>query len=158
MKVKKRDFLQLFKFGLVGTFNTLLDYGLFYVFFALCNFNKNPAQVLSTLLSMTNSYFVNRYWTFEKKGRVKKQEIWRFLVVNLLSLSVTLLCLNLFHDVFRLHEIANSLFASVKISFVLSGDYEVLFCKLVAIPFAWAVNFLGNRFWVFSKNSEKNCT
>lgn len=158
MKVKKHDFLQLLKFGFVGTFNTLLDYGLFYVFFALCNFNKNFAQILATILAMTNSYFVNRYWTFEKKGRVRKGEIWRFLVVNLLSLSITLLCLNLFHDVFRLHEIANRLFAFLKVSFVLMGDSDVLFCKLMAIPFAWAVNFLGNRFWVFGKNSEKNCT
>ena len=154
--MKKHDFFQLIKFGMVGAFNTLVDYGMFYVFFGLCNLNKNPAQVFATVISMTNSYLMNRYWTFEQSGSISGREIRRFIVVNILSLSTTLLCLNLFHDVFLAHKAANALLAAANISFVLSGDLEVMFCKLLAMPFAWAVNFLGNRLWVFGKKSEKN--
>lgn len=155
MKVKKRDFLQLIKFGLVGACNTALDYGLFYVFFGLLNWNKNPAQVLATAISMTNSYLVNRYWTFEKSGGVRGGEIWRFVVVNFLSLLTTLLCLNLFHDVFMLHKAVNGVLHLMHISFVISGDLEVMLCKLLAMPFSMAVNFLGNRIWVFGKKNDK---
>ncbi len=154
--MKKRDLLQFIKFGLVGVCNTLLDYGLFYVFFALCSLNKNLAQVLATAISMTNSYLVNRYWTFNKSGAVRGGEIWRFIVVNLVSLLTTLLCLNLFHDVFMLHKGANGLLSLMSIPYALSGDNEVMFCKLLAIPFSLMVNFLGNRFWVFGKKNEKN--
>lgn len=156
--MKQHDFLQLVKFAAVGFFNTLLDYGAFYVFFALFNINKNPAQVLATVISMTNSYFVNRYWTFERRGRIKRREVIRFVVVNVLSLSVTLLCLNLFHDVFRLHQVANKILAYGNYSFELSGDLEVMFCKMAALPFSWAVNFFGNRHWVFGKKTEGNAT
>jgi len=156
--LKKCDLLQLVKFGTVGFFNTLLDYGSFYVFFALLNINKNPAQILATVISMTNSYFVNRYWTFERRGKIRRREVIRFVVVNVLSLSVTLLCLNLFHDVFQLHKWANEILAYWNYSFELSGDFEVMFCKMAALPFSWGVNFFGNRFWVFGKKTERNVT
>ncbi len=149
--MKKNDLLQVLKFGLVGVCNTLLDYGLFYVFLSLCRLDKNVAQVLATALAMVNSYLVNRYWTFEKSGAVQGGEIVRFILVNLLSLLTTLLCLNLFYDVLALHEVANGLLSVLGIAFALSGNMAVMFCKVLAMPFSLAVNFLGNRLWVFGK-------
>ena len=153
--MKKKDFIQVIKFGLVGALNTLLDYGLFFVFFSLLNLDKNFAQILATAIAMTNSYLINRYWTFEQSGSVQGREIWRFIVVNILSLSTTLLCLNLFYDVFRLHEVANHILATMHVPFALTGeDLPVMFCKLIAMPFSLAVNFLGNRLWVFGGKTE----
>ncbi|MGN1059379.1 MAG: GtrA family protein [Clostridia bacterium] len=151
--MKKSDVLQAVKFALVGLVNTALDYGLFFVFFSLCSLDKNLAQVLATALAMTNSYLVNRYWTFQKSGGVRGGEIWRFILVNLLSLLTTLLCLNLFYDLLSLHTLANRLLALIGLSFRLSGDSAVMFCKLLAVPFSLAVNFLGNRLWVFKNKS-----
>jgi len=149
--MKKKDVLQASKFTLVGILNTLLDYVLFFVFFSLCGFGVNIAQILATAVAMTNSYLINRYWTFQKTGGVKGQEIVRFIVVNILSLLTTLLCLNLFYDWLSLYKIANNLFAWLGIPFILEGDLAVLFCKVLAMPFSLTVNFLGNRLWVFKK-------
>lgn len=149
--MKKNDVLQASKFALVGVINTLLDYVLFFVFFSLCRLDKNIAQILATAIAMTNSYLVNRYWTFQKTGAVKGQEIIRFIAVNVLSLLTTLLFLNLFYDWLLLHKLANQLLALVGIPFVLEGDWAVMFCKLLAMPFSLGVNFLGNRLWVFKK-------
>ena len=149
--MKKNDVLQAGKFALVGVINTLLDYVLFFVFFSLCGFDKNIAQILATAIAMTNSYLVNRYWTFQKTGTVKGQEIIRFIVVNILSLMTTLLFLNLFYDWLALHKLANRLLSLSSIPFVLDGDWAVMFCKVLVMPFSLGVNFLGNRLWVFKK-------
>ncbi len=149
--MKKNDVLQAVKFLAVGVVNTLLDYGLFYLFLSVCGLDKNLAQIFATALAMTNSYLVNRYWTFEKKGGVKAGEIVRFVIVNLLSLLTTLLCLNLFYDVLSLHHVCNNLLALCGMEYQLSGDVAILFCKALAMPFSLAVNFLGNRLWVFRK-------
>lgn len=152
MNNKKKSVTEILKFGLIGAFNTFLDYFLFWVFLSLLNFDKNIAQILATAIAMTNSYFCNRYWTFGKKGAVKLSEMWRFIVVNMCSLGVNLICLNLFCDVLKVYEWANAILSAVKINFTLSGDMAVMFCKLCAVPFSLAVNFLGNKLWVFKKN------
>ena len=152
--MKKNDILQAVKFGTVGAFNTVFDYVVFYLFFALCNLDKNIAQVLATSLAMVNSYIFNRYWTFERRGHVQGREILRFLVVNAVALLTTLLCLNLFHDVFYLHELANRILLSIGSDFMLVGDNGVLFCKVLAMPFSLCVNFFGNRCWVFRNTNS----
>ncbi len=155
--MKKSDCFQMVRFGLVGVFNTALDYGLFYVFFSLLNLDKNLAQVFATAVAMTNSYLVNRYWTFQKSGGVRYGEIWRFLAVNALSLLTTLLCLNLFFDVLHLYTFANGILSALGIPYILEGDMAVLFSKVLAMPFSLAVNYLGNRLWVFrEKRTKKN--
>ena len=152
---KKGNFVQLIKFALIGVLNTALDYILFFIFFSLLHIDKNVAQVLATGIAMTNSYLFNRYWTFGKKGRVQANEMWKFIVVNLLSMGVTILCLNLFYDVFHFEHVANLLLSYTALSFRLVGDSAVMFCKLLAMPFSLAVNFLGNRLWVFRKKSKE---
>lgn len=152
--MKKKDILQMVKFGTVGALNTVFDYAVFYLFFAVCNLDKNLAQILATSLAMVNSYVFNRYWTFERRGRAQGREILRFLVVNCLALGTTLLCLNLFHDVFYLHEIANRILLYFGSDFMLVGDNGVLFCKVLAMPFSLCVNFFGNRCWVFSSTNS----
>ena len=151
MTMKKNDVLQAVKFLAVGVVNTLLDYGLFYLFLSVCGLDKNLAQVFATALAITNSYLVNRYWTFEKTGGVKAGEIARFLLVNGVSLLTTLLCLNVFYDVLALYRVFNHLLALCGVTYQLSGDVAILFCKVLAMPFSLAVNFLGNRLWVFRK-------
>lgn len=153
--MKKSDFLQILKFGLVGVCNTALDYGLFYVFLSLLHFDKNVAQILATALAMVNSYLVNRYWTFNKTGTVQGREIWKFIGVNLLSLLTTLACLNLFHDVMALYIPANRVLSALGLNYQLSDKAAVMFCKLLAMPFSLAVNFLGNRLWVFRSTDEE---
>ncbi len=154
--MKQKNLKEIVKFALVGVLNTAIDYGVFFVLFSFIRLDKNLAQTIATLVAMTNSYLVNRYWTFEKAGGIRGREIWRFVAVNLLSLGVTLLCLNLFYDVLSLHEVANRILAVFGVGFVLRGDVAVLFCKVLAMPFSLAVNFLGNKLWVFAGAEEKN--
>ena len=154
MDSTKKNIIEIIKFGFIGILNTVLDWFLFWAFLSLLGLDKNVAQILATALAMTNSYFLNRYWTFKKTGAVKVSEMGKFIIVNLVSLGVNLLCLNLFCDVFKLQNIANEFLYAVKINYELTGDMAVMFCKLCAVPFSLAVNFLGNKLWVFRKKDR----
>ena len=151
----KKSIAEILKFGLIGAFNTFLDWGLFWVFLSLLGLDKNIAQILATAVAMTNSYFLNRYWTFNQKGRINIGEMGKFVVVNLISLLVNLICLNLFCDVFKLYNIFNSILKLLNINYALTGDLAIMFCKVCAVPFSLAVNFLGNKLWVFGKKEGK---
>lgn len=147
----KKTVKEAIKFAFIGVINTVLDWVLFWVFLSALGFNKNISQILATALAMCNSYLLNRYFTFKKTGSVKLSEISKFILVNLLSLLVNLLCLNLFCDVFKVYLWANSIFDFVGIDFMLSGDTAIMFSKLCAVPFSLLVNFIGNKLWVFGK-------
>lgn len=149
----KKNLIQIIKFGAIGVMNTAIDYLLFALFFSVCNFDKSIAQIFATAIAMTNSYILNRYFTFGKKGSVKLNEMWKFIVVNLVSMTVTILLLNLFYDVLHLESLANYVL-SFFTDYTLSEDLAVLFCKLIATPFSLAVNFLGNRLWVFASKNK----
>jgi len=151
---KKKNLLQVIKFGAIGIMNTAIDYLLFALFFSLCGLDKSISQVLATAIAMTNSYILNRYFTFGKKGAVKVNEMWKFIIVNLISMSVTIGLLYLFYDIWHIETVANSILSAISIPFNLSDNSAVLFCKLVATPFSLAVNFLGNRLWVFASKKS----
>ncbi|MCK4764974.1 MAG: GtrA family protein [Candidatus Aminicenantes bacterium] len=68
---------------------------------------------------------VSRY--LKKKG-FNRSEALKFVVVNIVSLGVSLLFLYIFRDKVGLH---------------------VMVSKLIATLFAVVVNFAGNKFWVF---------
>lgn len=154
MSNAKKSITEVIKFSLVGVLNTFVDWFLFWVLLSCVGLDKNIAQILATAAAMTSSYFINRYWTFHKTGRVKVLEMAKFIVVNLVSLLVSLLCLNIFYDVLKVYNWANY-FIAIFLDFKLSGDSAIMFCKVCAAPLSFAVNFIGNKLWVFVKKDNK---
>ncbi len=148
-KKSKKSFVQAIRFGVVGVFNTLVDYGVFYVLLSFLHLNKGMAQVLATGTAMCGSFFINRYWTFEKHGRGNLSEIIKFLVINFFAMLTVIGLTYLFYDVLHAERAGNALFLSLGFSFVLRGNMAVMFCKVLASVFSVMINFLGNKFWVF---------
>ena len=153
--MKKESIKQTLKFGTVGLLNTLVDYVIFYILIAFVGANKTIAQVFATAVAMCGSYAINRRWTFGEHGRVKKRQILKFVVTNLVAMCCTILFMNFFHDVIELHEWVNTLLKSAKISFTLSENMEKMLCKVVASLLSMIVNFIGNKFWVFNANKAE---
>lgn len=150
----KKNLIQVIKFGAIGIMNTAIDYLLFALFLSLCGFDKSISQVLATAIAMTNSYILNRYFTFGKKGAVKVNEMWKFIIVNLVSMGVTIMLLYLFYDILHVERLANHILGALSVPFEIEGNIAVLFSKLLATPFSLAVNFLGNRLWVFASKKS----
>ncbi|MCX7667635.1 MAG: GtrA family protein [Atribacterota bacterium] len=132
MNVRK-DFIQLLKFGLVGIANTLIDFGIFVLLHGYLQVFYAFAQVISYSCGMANSYFLNKFWTFQSRRAIQFHEVFKFVAVNLLSLGVSLLLLYLVRG---------------------RGSWGVVESKIFATSGSLLVNFVGNKFWVFAENRK----
>lgn len=150
----KESVKQAAKFSLVGIFNTLVDYGVFYVALAFLNLDKSIAQIFATVVAMCGSYIINKHWTFKSDGNTKSQ-IAKFILTNIVSMSCTIIFMSVFYDYFKIHEWANWLLTVFKTGYKLNQDLSVMLCKIAASMFSLVINFLGNKFWVFNKKGDK---
>ena len=117
---------EFIKFALVGLLNTGVDVALFSLMIWL-GVSYLAAQVVSYSCAAANSYLLNKAWTFRSCG-LSYGEMMRFVVVNLVSLGISLALLHL------LHEQAGIGLAAAKGGATLG---------------ALTVNFIGNKVWVF---------
>lgn len=124
---------QFIKFNLVGLLNTALDFTVFALLTWLGAFYI-VAQCISYGLGMLNSYTLNKYWTFAQKGRLEPKQAFRFTVLNLSSLLLSLILLALFRD---------------------QWEMTLLLAKLLTTVATTLVNFVGSKLWVFRANETK---
>lgn len=132
-----RDWLIPFlKFNLIGILNTLIDNGLYALFYSVLGWHFALSKTLSYGAGMVNSWLWNSRWTFvaqREEGAVGQGEqllkIAKFLLVNgvayLSQMGVLWLCRRVWGS---------------------SSPWMSLF---IATPVSLVVNFLGNRLFVF---------
>lgn len=127
IKIYKIHILQFVKFNIVGIMNTAVDFAVFALLTAL-GLHHMISQVISYSCGIVNSYLWNKLWTFKQKRAFNSAEALKFLIVNILSLGVSLVFLYIFRD---------------------RAGLSVLVSKVIATVFSLVVNFAGNKFWVF---------
>lgn len=123
------------KFLAVGVINTLVGTGLMFVLYNIFSVSYWISSASNYIVGSIVSYFLNKYFTFQNKERSAKQ-IVRFVV------NITVCYL-----------IAYGL-AKPAVSFVLSGMNEKVqgnCSMLVGMCLFVALNYLGQRFFVFKK-------
>lgn len=83
---------QFGKFLITGFLNTSIDFGIlnimsmkYGIYAGLRIIGINP---LSFLAAITNSFFWNKYWTFETKNKPKLKEIGGFLLVAIIGVII----------------------------------------------------------------------
>lgn len=126
---KSAELVTFLKFSLVGALNTGVDYGVFLLLFHLFALPYLVAHIVSYSCGVVNSYLWNKFWTFRVTGRFTTREALVFLLVNLAALLLAGLTLGLFVEILKFSETAG---------------------KVCAIPVSLLINFLGNRFFVFT--------
>jgi putative flippase GtrA len=130
---------QAIRFIVVGLLNTLVDLGAFYLLSLIPGMPNIAAKAISYVLGICNSFFWNKYWTFNAGASSKtKREFAIFFVVNLPPLAVNVV-------VFTLLGI-----------WIDSGNWLVRMAKAFAaavISVAW--NFLGSRYLAFRDTALK---
>jgi putative flippase GtrA len=117
---------EFIKFVLVGLLNTGVDVAIFFLL-TRSGVPYLGAQVFSYGCGAANSYLLNKVWTFRSSG-LSYGEVIRFTTVNLASLGISVLVLSLLHD---------------------GAGLDLAISKGGATITALAVNFLGNKLWVF---------
>lgn len=118
LKQQRKEFL---RFCAVGVMNTLVDMG---VFGALVQAGLwvMLAHMLSFSCSALNSYFINKYWTFARRGRPQGREFLSFMLVTVVGLFISSLVL-----------------------FLLKGAWGVYPAKMASVMASMLWNYLGAR-------------
>ena len=128
------------RFGVIGGFNTILDFGLLFAFSSLLGVPRGFANVLSTSVAFVFSFFANKRYTFKSsdKENVVRQMVL-FTVVTLFGLWV-------------IQGLIIHFLSPVIASFGFSSELALLGSKLVATIASLVWNYLLYSRVVFVKH------
>ena len=135
VKVNKYIFNGKFKhisrFSIVGIANTFIDFLIFTIFNELVGVEYMASQVLGYSFGVANSFIFNKKWTFQDRKANKKilYELLQFMIINLISLIITVIVMNLL---------------------VKSFNINVYVAKIIVTLIAQITNFLAYKLLVFS--------
>jgi putative flippase GtrA len=137
-------FQQLAKYGLVGVLNTLLDFSvlnlLSYTFSVYSKLSLVLINVISFLAANINSYFWNKYWTFQSGNKKIAGEFLKFFLVSVIGFLLNSGVLWFFTTM-------------IKPAFGLSPQVWLNVVKLVATVIYLIWNFVGYKLIVFKEKS-----
>jgi glycosyltransferase involved in cell wall biosynthesis/putative flippase GtrA len=135
---------QILKFGIIGIVNTLIDFGLFNLLVALTGIHSGwqvgLLNVVAVITAMTNSFLLNRQWTFYDRDRNTGHSLLRFAVVSSIGILINSLAVA-----------GVALFASslpVSIYIILNVG------KIIGALFSSTWNFIAYRNWVFPTTKQ----
>lgn len=123
------NWIQLFKFGLVGGSGYLINLAVFAFCTGILDVHHVAAAVAAFAVAVTNNFLWNRHWTFGAGAGAASFQAPRFFVVSVASLGLNLAVLQI-------------LIGSAAV-----GD---LTAQAIAVAVAMPFNFVGNRLWTFS--------
>jgi len=123
------NWVQLFKFGLVGGSGYLINLGVFAVLAGSLGVHHAIAAVGAFCVAVTNNFLWNRYWTFGPGEGPAHFQAARFFAVSLASLGLNLAILELL------------------VSNHVMGELPA---QAIAVAAAMPFNFLGNKLWTFT--------
>ena len=126
-------FGQILRFGAVGFLNTAIDFALFTLALKVFILPELVSQAIGYGGGVINSFFVNRIFTFKARHVRSVGAFSLFVLINLVSLGVSLLVLYGLRETFTI------------------GVYPA---KAIATVTAWAINFSGSRWLVFGSPRE----
>jgi len=90
---------ELTKFGLVGFLSLGVDLVVFNLVLAGAPHKPLTAKIVSTVVSASTAYILNRHWSFRERERQHRlgRELGLFMLLNGVGLSLALSCLAVSH-------------------------------------------------------------
>jgi putative flippase GtrA len=138
-------FQQFAKYGLIGVLNTLLDFSvlnlLSYTFHVYSGISLILINVFSFLAANINSYFWNKYWTFQSQNKKVAGELLKFFTVSIIGFLLNSAILWFFTTV-------------MEPALGLSPQIWENVAKLIATGVYIVWNFIGYKLIVFKEKTE----
>jgi putative flippase GtrA len=125
---KPANWLQLFKFGLVGASGYAVNLVVFAALAEGAGVHYIPAAVGAFCVAVTNNFLWNRHWTFRATSGHAGFQAARFLAVSVVALGFNLVLLEILVSLVELAEVPS---------------------QAIAVALAMPVNFIGNKLWTF---------
>lgn len=139
-------FFQAGKYGITGTLNTFLYAGIYNFLIYITNIASGLQidifAVIAFVLAVTNSFFWNKYWSFEGQGGefIKTEAIKFFIVSSLVAII----------NISIIHIIVNVIGAPSGFDSKIWANVALIFAIIVA----FFGNFFSYKFIVFSAQDE----
>ncbi len=132
-----KNFLQFFKFGIVGLLNTIIAYAVYagLVYIGIPYIISNIASFLSGIL---NSYFWNNRYVFKKKDDEQRNHFYTFFKTALTYAATGLVLNNILLVIF-----VEYFSISKYISYIL------------AVSITYPINFIINKYWAYKISKRK---
>ena len=127
---KPDNWVQLFKFGLVGGSGYVVNLVVFALLSGAADLHHIPAAIGAFCVAVTNNFVWNREWTFRAREGHPGFQAMRFFAVSLVGLGFNLAVLELF---------------------ISSATSPELPAQALAVALAMPVNFVGNKLWTFDR-------
>ena len=131
---KPQNWLQLFKFGIVGASGYVINLLAFTVLSQAFDVHHLLAAVGAFGVAVTNNFLWNRHWTFDAAEGHAGFQALRFLTVSVAALGVNLLILEALVSWVELAEVPS---------------------QAIAVAAATPVNFIGNKLWTFDDSNGR---
>ena len=129
--MKRETIRQFVKFGIIGIVNTLINLGCLYIFTEFFKIYYILSAVLAFLVAVTNSFVLNKIWTFKEKiYEDTSKKYVKFMIISVTALLVNLAILYFFTEFLHLHY---------------------LISQIIATGTNLIINFLGSKLWTFKK-------
>ena len=125
---KPDNWMQLFKFGLVGASGYVVNLIVFALLTGALGLHHIPAAIGAFVIAVTNNFVWNREWTFRAREGHAGFQAARFFAVSLIGLGFNLAILELLVSAAGLAELPS---------------------QALAVALAMPVNFIGNKLWTF---------
>jgi putative flippase GtrA len=125
---KPANWVQLFKFGLVGGSGYVVNLAVFSLLVEVADVHHVIAAVAAFCVAVSNNFLWNRHWTFAAGDGHAGFQAAGFFAVSLLGLAVNLMVLQLLVEAAGLEEVP---------------------AQAIAVATAMPVNFVGNKLWTF---------
>jgi len=125
-----KKYKRLIRFSIVGVINTAVDFMIFILLNKFIGVYYLFSQIAGYTGGIINSFILNKIWTFDNKNITKKtpQQLAQFILINLVSLSVSLIGMKMF---------------------VSSLSISVIISKVMVTVLSQVINYMGYKFWVF---------
>ncbi|MEA1909726.1 MAG: GtrA family protein [Patescibacteria group bacterium] len=144
MQENKFNPLKILKFSIVGGVNTLIDFGLYNLLFSMFGWWYIFAHMVSFATAVTNSYFLNKYWTWQDRGKVSILQFSQFFVISLAGLVLSIVIIYLGVGFLNTY-------------YGYWGEFwRYNVPKVISVMLVWVWNYLAYEYFIFGKSkSEK---
>ena len=121
----------LSRFSTTGVLNTIIDFLVFTLCQSVVGLYYTVSQIIGYSCGVINSFVFNKKWTFQYDNPDKNivREVIQFVLVNMLSLFVTVVLMKFLIDSF---------------------NFNVYVSKVVITLAAQVINFVSYKLWVFN--------